>query len=103
VIEHFSTLKDVVQAALEQKPKTRDCDATLTITVWAKQIKREDRDLMKVDDFFRWYQKGLVASSDTITRLRRLIQSEREDLRGEKYKVRKTEKEEEVRTNINLI
>jgi hypothetical protein len=71
--------------------------------VWAKQIKREDRDLMKVDDFFRWYQQGLVASSDTITRLRRLIQSEREDLRGEKYKVRKTEREEEVRTNINSI
>ena len=68
------------------KADLRDNDRRLTCNIWWKSVSNPE--LLMFEDFINLYIKGKIPESDSITRCRRKIQQENEDLRGESWDLR---------------
>ena len=87
-------IKDQVRCILNDMPHTRDNDKYLTIQLWYWEINRlpYDAETMSFKDFAKLYSLTL-SDAQTITRLRRQLQMQEPELRGEKYKARMANQE----------
>lgn len=84
--------KNLVKEVLEKHPATQDDDFKLYARVcW---ILSEDKKNMGFYEALYHHEKYNLPSYESVTRARRKIQEEREDLRGKKRKRRKELAEE---------
>jgi hypothetical protein len=79
-------LVDKVTRLLRDKAVLRDNDRRLTCNIWWKSVSNPE--LLMFEDFIALYIKGKVPESDSITRCRRKVQEENEELRGESWDLR---------------
>ena len=91
-----------VELLLKRFPAYRDCDTKLVAHIWMEQVGGAER--MKEINLHEWMKMCIenpnIAVPETICRARRLVQKNNEDLRGELYKLRKSQ-EGDVRKGIN--
>lgn len=90
-----------IHKLLASDPKYRDDDNLLMNRVQYDEIISMGLDPKQVPvyDFFRFRIKNLITDEDTITRLRRKVQEEHPETRGEKYKKRQA-KQAEVQDDL---
>ena len=82
----IAKLVDRVTGLLTAKSDLRDNDRRLTCNIWWKSVPNPK--LLMFEDFIELYIKGKVPESDSITRCRRKVQEENEELRGESWDLR---------------
>ena len=79
-------LSDQVIKLLKKKSHLRDSDRRLTCNIWWKSVSNPE--LLMFEDFIKLYLEGKIPESDSITRCRRKVQEEAEELRGESWNLR---------------
>ena len=79
-------LSDRVTRLLKKKSHLRDNDRRLTCNIWWKSVSNPE--LLMFEDFIALYIKGKIPESDSITRCRRKVQEDNEELRGESWDLR---------------
>ena len=79
-------LVDRVTRLLTVKSDLRDNDRRLICNIWWKSVSNPE--LLMFEDFIQLYIKGKVPESDSITRCRRKVQEENENLRGKSWDLR---------------
>ena len=79
-------LSDQVTNLLKKKSHLRDNDRRLTCNIWWKSVSNPK--LLMFEDFINLYIKGDIPESDSITRCRRKVQEDIEELRGETWERR---------------
>lgn len=72
-----------VYSILTDLPDSRDDDRILLSNIWLKESEGLDNK-----DFFHHFLKGNLSNPETITRIRRKLQEQHVQLRGEKWDVR---------------
>jgi septal ring factor EnvC (AmiA/AmiB activator) len=72
-----------VSSLLKFVPETRDNDRYLVSEIWSQETEAET-----VNEFLIEIEDGKLSHFETITRIRRRLQEEDEDLRGETYEQR---------------
>ena len=82
----IANLVDRVTRLLTVKSDLRDNDRRLTCNIWWKSVSNPE--LLTFKDFIVLYIKGKVPESDSITRCRRKVQEENEELRGKTWDLR---------------
>ena len=82
----IAKLVDRVTGLLTAKSDLRDNDRRLTCNIWWKSVPNPK--LLMFEDFIKLYIDGKVPESDSITRCRRKVQEENEELRGESWDLR---------------
>ena len=82
----ITKLVDRVKGLLTAKSDLRDNDRRLTCNIWWKSVSNPE--LLMFEDFIALYIKGKVPESDSITRCRRKVQEDNEELRGESWDLR---------------
>lgn len=101
MIHKIKHMKIKVKELLIQVPHLRDSDDKLITTIWYHEVKDEMK-YMSGMEMLRTIAEGLLSSTESITRARRLCQEQNPELRGKSYKVRK-QKAVEVKQQINSI
>ena len=90
------TTKDKVKSLLVQFPHLRDSDERLIATYWMKEAGSKDAlDSMSATQFLLNFVSGAYTEPDSITRMRRKVQEENEELRGKSYY-----KRQKLETNV---
>ena len=79
-------LLDQVTTLLTKKSHLRDSDRRLICNIWWKAAPHPE--LLMFEDFIKLYIDGKIPESDSITRCRRKVQEEIEELRGENWEKR---------------
>ena len=79
-------LSDQIVKLLKKKSHLRDNDRRLTCNIWWKSVSNPE--LLMFEDFINLYIEGKIPESDSITRCRRKVQEEIEELRGENWDLR---------------
>jgi len=82
----IAKLVNRVTGLLIAKSDLRDNDRRLTCNIWWKSVSNPE--LLMFEDFIKLYIDGKVPESDSITRCRRKVQEENEELRGESWDLR---------------
>ena len=82
----IAKLVDRVTRLLTVKSDLRDNDRRLICNIWWKSVSNPE--LLMFEDFIALYIKGKVPESDSITRCRRKVQEDNEELRGESWDLR---------------
>ena len=88
-------LKDRIEYALDNNPYLRDSDHKLVSWIW----RQEMRDTIS-DDVLNLLNMDQLTNWETIARIRRKLQEENKDLRGDNWKKRH-EKAVEVGMDIS--
>jgi hypothetical protein len=81
--------KDKVKFWLEKYPSLKDDDNRLCANIWASEIGDVKGVNNKIEDFLVAYASHKLTSAHSIERMRRKLQEEHPELRGEKYNLRK--------------
>lgn len=91
----FKAKKEIHQL-LKDYPKLRDSDLSLVAQVWNDEMWYAGHDVnrMRATEFIDRVFLGEVTPPETITRIRRKLQQENPELRGEKYKKRHAAQED---------
>ena len=90
-----------VAAILLKHPETRDNDRILCVYYWQQQLLDTGRNPSKMDiaDFFMAYTFTEISDAQTITRLKRKLQMERPQFRGQRWAERQA-KQEQVKQDL---
>lgn len=85
--------RNVVKRMLADHHALRDDDNALIANIWARELQQEgfDTKSMLGFEFLAWLAMGRLSSPESITRMRRKLQSEFPSLRGEVYAKRHQE------------
>jgi hypothetical protein len=94
MIKQIIKTKDQVKSLLEMEEGLRDNDTRLIAIYWAYEIGIEQLKGLSANDFLANVAAGKLTPADTITRARRKVQEDNEELRGVKYKKRKAAAEQ---------
>ena len=83
--------KDRVKALLIKSPHLKDNDDKLLATYWYYELKDMKRNPETINgmNLLTLISEGRLTNAKTVIRMRRKLQEEFEELRGEKYKLRK--------------
>lgn len=84
--------KEKVKFWLKLDKTLRDSDSRLCANIWAKELMKEKGlDLFELNavELLRMYATNELTSAHSIERMRRKLQEEYPELRGEKYNLRK--------------
>tara|TARA_Y100000401_G_C8304797_1_gene216261 strand:+ start:903 stop:1199 length:297 start_codon:yes stop_codon:yes gene_type:complete len=91
-----NALERDVSYCLSTLDYTKDHDAYLVFEVWKRQMKQDIETISLKEGMALWF-KGLISSPSSITRMRRKLQEEHEELRSfSVYRDRKS-KEQKIR------
>ena len=89
----FRSVKDKVRFLLETNELLRDNDNKLIATYHHNELGKERIAEMTATEYLAEFAFGRLTKCETITRLRKEIQSKSIELRGSQYKVRVKKKE----------
>ena len=96
----MKNIKSKVEYLLKKNPRLRDCDNKLVATFWWHEMGKEQTELMTGFDFLDVLSSGKLTSSISIVRVRRTLQNQQPELRGEMY-LERAKEAEDVRKNIS--
>lgn len=97
VSKEIKQIQGLVKELLENDPKYRDCDKTLSAKIWSIQLGgMEKLHGMTAYDFLCEYvkTKGKLYSQESIGRARRKLQEQNINLRGKSYKEKKAKQKD---------
>ena len=97
--ESMKTIKNKVEAILENYPQTRESDSRLVSTFLYYEVGGDKLKSMSAIDLLSLISNGSVPMPDAITRVARKLKEHNPSLRGKNDKARKQE-EELVREQI---
>ena len=100
MLNQINKTKDRVKRLLTRRSELRDNDNRLIAVFWGHEIGATTLENLSALDLLDKIATGQLTAGDTITRARRKVQEENEELRGVKYKARERAAEE-VRQGIN--
>lgn len=100
IVDKIKNLQPYIFKLLSKYEHLRDDDNKLLANIWLKEIGKDNLKEMSAYDFLVLFSEGKLSNFESIGRARRKVQSENEELRGSKYKLRK-EEEEYTTNNIN--
>ena len=93
-------IKQTVIDLLNQYSEFKDNDQQLVAWFWKLEMEAHGYpSSMPTQTFFKLMAFGKLTSSDTITRVRRLVQEENPSLRGKKY-IERQAKQEKVKKEL---
>jgi hypothetical protein len=98
----MKNIKDKVYALLETKPTLRDCDNKLICSIYVLELGRKQVDKISAMELLTKIANSELPSFESVSRVRRKLQEEFPNLRGEKYKQRQKEAQE-VKDNIKKL
>lgn len=102
MIERIKKVKDTVKDILIEYPKTRDNDHLLLLYVWTIQNPMlKDKSTLFIH-FAGELMRGKYAHFESISRVRRKLQENHPELRGDLYNARHT-LSKKVRDNIHTV
>jgi hypothetical protein len=80
-------IKDIVIKLLTEKTQMRDNDEYLVAWIWKLELESKGFPTPNTPSqlFLKMLAEGQFTSSESITRMRRKVQEEFKELRGEKY------------------
>jgi len=99
LLEQMKTIKDKVLLLLEKNPHLRDSDFKLIANYYFFEVGHEKMAKLSAMEFLDLFAKGSLSHSESIRRVRQKIQEDNPHLRGESYKIRKSDSKV-VRNNI---
>lgn len=102
VFLNMKNMKDRVEYLLRKTPRLQDSDNKLVATFWWHEMGKEQTELMTGYDFLEVLSQGKLSSSISIVRVRRKLQEQYPELRGEMY-IQRDKESEEVRQNIHKL
>jgi hypothetical protein len=102
VFLNMKNMKDRVEYLLRKTPRLQDSDNKLVATFWWHEMGKEQTQLMTGYDFLEVLSQGKLSSSISIVRVRRKLQEQYPELRGEMY-IQREKESEEVRQNIHKL
>lgn len=94
-VNEMQNCRTLVKELLERHPHLRDNDEKLCANFWYIEAGLYTKD-MSAYDFIQMYSERRITLSDSITRMRRKIQEETPELRGQLWEKRH-KKEEDVK------
>ena len=83
-LQKMLNVKPKVKNLLTKFSSLRDSDRLLVAEFWKQELKA-----LKTNDLLMMLKTGKLTSYDSITRIRRSVQSDNKNLRGKFYKERK--------------
>ena len=94
-----------VERWLERRPELRDSDEKLCANMWFEDLKNQhlDPEKLSAKNFLILYGEGKLNNGDSITRVRRIVQEKHVPLRGNNYKRRQAELQEETKRELKEI
>ena len=94
--------KEEIKRLLKKDKHLRDSDPKLISTYWFYEVKAKGLNIyeMKAYDFLKLFADSKLTNTETISRMRRQVQEENEDLRGSYYKGRQTTKQKEWKQRL---
>jgi len=88
-IEISKKIESRIIYLLTKYPKLRDSDDRLVANMWAEDMGGQlATQGISLHQFLQKYAAGELTMAESITRIRRKIQAEKPELRGETYKLR---------------
>jgi|3_EtaG_2_1085321.scaffolds.fasta_scaffold01743_4 hypothetical protein len=93
-------LREKVSDLLAKYPILRDNDSKLIVNIWAIHLGRNQVNSMSAADLMTMLARNELPSSSTIRRIRRKLQEENSELRGELWTTRHKELESQVKEEI---
>jgi|6_EtaG_2_1085325.scaffolds.fasta_scaffold33327_3 hypothetical protein len=93
-------LQEKVKEFLTDYPSLRDNDSRLIVNIWAEDIGRKELNSMSASDLMIMISNDELPSGSTIRRVRRKLQENDEDLRGEKWEIRHNKLEPQVKEEL---
>jgi hypothetical protein len=95
IFEKYKNIRPRVEALLMQNPRLRDNDSALVANYLYHELGgTEGMNGKSAKDLLTMIANNELTSADAITRVRRKLQEECPELRGEKYAERKHEAED---------
>ena len=82
--------KEKVLKLLQENISLRDNDNKLIATIWDKELEKFGLDWHVRKHFYILFSDGKLTPPTTISRMRRQVQEQNEELRGTNYKGRQT-------------
>ena len=94
--------KDKVLKLLKENPSNRDSDNKLIANFWFHEIKAMGKDPNTLTAFglLDLMSKSKLTNTETITRVRRQIQEQNKELRGQNYINRQTKLQNKVKLEL---
>lgn len=83
-------LKRLIKNILINVPTTRDSDKNMLCLVWEYELNSLKMLECKATEFFELYSTHKVSNADSVSRIKRKLQEEIPELRGEKWEERRT-------------
>lgn len=90
------TTYNTVKNLLEKFPKYRDNDELLVVQIWYNELKAKGINVKTISamDFLNYYKDNNLTTADCISRARRKVTEEHENLRGKSYHPRQKKQSE---------
>ena len=94
--------KDKVLKLLQENPSNRDSDNKLIANFWFYEIKAMGKDPNTLTAFglLDLMSKSKLTNTETITRVRRQLQEQNKELRGQNYINRQTKSQNKVKLEL---
>ena len=98
----MKTIKNKVKQLLIKNPTNRDSDNKLIANFWYYECKKKNIDFSRLSafEFLELYSKSKLTNAESIRRMRAKLQEAHEELRGNKYHLRKTTIQNNVRKDL---
>ena len=87
ITKKIKSLEDKVKILITNNPKLRDDDKELFTVLWDIELRKKglNPNIITSTEFFSMYSSGQLSSGELIARARRQVQTDNEELRGEKW------------------
>ena len=94
--------KEEIKRLLIKHKHLQDSDPKLISTYWFNEVKEKGLNMyeMTAYDFLKLFADSKLTNTETISRMRRQVQEEHEDLRGKYYQIRQGTKQKEWKQRL---
>ena len=95
-MKNHNQIKMDVTLALIQDAKTRDCD----ILLYSEILRKQGKLFISAGDLMHQVKNGELPSYDSVSRIRRMVQMQNENLRGKEWAKRHIEKQNKAKKDL---
>tara|TARA_R100000664_G_C2701740_1_gene101816 strand:- start:38 stop:346 length:309 start_codon:yes stop_codon:yes gene_type:complete len=94
--------KEEITKLLKQDERLRDSDAKLIARFWTNELQRKNIDTKDITahEFLKMYATNKLHNVEGLTRMRRKVQEENKDLRGNVYFERQTIRQKKMKEKL---
>tara|TARA_R100001460_G_scaffold107905_2_gene157532 strand:- start:9006 stop:9365 length:360 start_codon:yes stop_codon:yes gene_type:complete len=94
--------KDEIKKLLTNDKRLRDSDSKLIARFWTNELEKKGMDTNKMSayEFLCMFAQSKLHNVEGLTRMRRKVQEENVELRGELYKERQTTQQNKMKEKL---